>query len=119
MTGRILANVNVIEVRQGDTFNIKLKFNPQNKKINLQNLKIAMQVRQTADDALVFEKQAEVVDSLAAVYLLRLSPAETSIPVGNYKTDIQVIFANSDVNTVFPQDVAKIGTFRVTNQVTK
>ena len=119
MTGRILAGSNIVEVRQGDSFNIKLKFNAKNKQIDLSAMTITMQVRQKNDDALVFQKQAEKVDEAIGVYLLRLSPAETSAPVGNYKTDIQVVFANGDTNTIFPADVNKVGIFRITPQVTK
>lgn len=119
MTGRILAGSNIVEVRQGDSFNIKLKFNAKNKQIDLSAMTITMQVRQKNDDALVFQKQAEKVDEAIGFYLLRLSPAETSAPVGNYKTDIQVVFANGDTNTIFPADVNKVGIFRITPQVTK
>lgn len=119
MTGRIIANSSVIEVRQGDSFKIKLKLAAKNKQIDLSGLKIVMQVRQQNDDALVFQKQAETVDEAAGVYMLRLSPAETSAPVGNYKTDIQLELPDGGVNTIFPADVNKIGVFRITPQVTK
>ena len=35
MTGRIIANSSVIEVRQGDSFKIKLKLAAKNKQIDL------------------------------------------------------------------------------------
>lgn len=119
MTGRILPGADIIEVRQGDSFNIKLRFKAKNKALNLSALKVIMQVRKNENDSLVFEKEAEAVEAAQGIYLLRLTPAETSAPAGNYKTDIQVMFANGEVNTIFPQNVAKIGVFRLTPQVTK
>lgn len=119
MTGRILPGSDIIEVRQGDSFNIKLRFKAKNKALDLSALKVIMQVRKNENDSLVFEKEAEAVEAAHGIYLLRLTPAETSAPAGNYKTDIQVMFANGEVNTIFPQSVAKIGVFRLTPQVTK
>lgn len=119
MTGRILPGADIIEVRQGDSFNIKLRFKAKNKALDLSALKVIMQVRKNENDSLVFEKEAEAVEAAQGIYLLRLTPAETSAPAGNYKTDIQVMFANGEVNTIFPQSVAKIGVFRLTSQVTK
>lgn len=119
MTGRILPGADIIEVRQGDSFNIKLRFKAKNKALDLSALKVIMQVRENENDSLVFEKEAEAVEAAQGIYLLRLTPAETSAPAGNYKTDIQVMFANGEVNTIFPQSVAKIGVFRLTPQVTK
>ena len=119
MTGRILPGADIIEVRQGDSFNIKLRFKAKNKALDLSALKVIMQVRKNENDSLDFEKEAEAVEAAQGIYLLRLTPAETSAPAGNYKTDIQVMFANGEVNTIFPQSVAKIGVFRLTPQVTK
>lgn len=119
MTGRILPGADIIEVRQGDSFNIKLRFKAKNKALDLSALKVIMQVRKTENEALVFEKEAEAVEAAQGIYLLRLTPTETSAPVGNYKTDIQVMFANGEINTIFPQSVAKVGVFRLTPQVTK
>ena len=119
MTGRILPNADIIEVRQGDSFNIKLRFKAKNKALDVSKLKVLMQVRKTENDSLVFEKEAESVEAAQGIYLLRLTPVETSAPVGSYKTDIQVTFANGETNTIFPQSVAKVGVFRLTPQVTK
>ena len=63
MTGRILPNADIIEVRQGDSFNIKLRFKAKNKALDVSKLKVLMQVRKTENDSLVFEKEAEAVEA--------------------------------------------------------
>jgi len=116
MTGRIIKNL--IEVRQGDSFNIVLHFrNSQGVKIDLENSTFEMQVRDN-DEHVIFSKEGDVTISDASV-CFALSPVETNKDIGDYKTDIQWIDKYGHVNTVFPQDINKIGIFRITQQVTR
>ena len=116
MTGRIINNL--IEVRQGDSFDIILHFrNSQGTKINLENSVFEMQVRDN-DNRIIFSKDGIITISDASV-CFALSPNETDKDVGDYKTDIQWTDKYGHVNTVFPQDVNKVGIFRITPQVTR
>ena len=49
---------------------------------------------------------------------LLLSPVQTDIAVGDYKTDIQLTTSDGSVNTIWPANVNQIGTLRITAQVT-
>ena len=118
MTGRILQNSNVIEVRQGDSFTIRLQFKKGGNPIDLTGSIITMQVRKS-DDTIVINKFAEAVDVSVGKFVISLTPYETDVPVGDYDTDIQIQMPDGSINTIFPADVNKVGVFRVTEQVTR
>ena len=118
MTGRILQNSNVIEVRQGDSFTIRLQFRKGGNVIDLTDSRITMQVRDEAGDVLL-DKLATEVDLANGKVALILTPSDTSIAVGDYDTDIQIQMPDGSINTIFPADVNKVGVFRVTEQVTR
>ncbi len=119
MTGRIIAGNNLIEVRQGDSFIIRLNFKKMSSEIDLSAAEISMQVRQKNDNSLVFELKAQPVDSQKGIFAFILSPEQTGVDVGDYKTDMQLKTADGSVNTFFPANVNQIGIFRVTEQVTR
>ena len=118
MTGRILPYANIIEVRQGDSFTIKLKIHKGEKDFDLTGAKVNMQVRNIENNDLKFDLAAEPIDIQKGEFALLLSPVETSIDVGSYKTDIQLSTADGQINTIFPADVNKVAIFRITEQVT-
>lgn len=118
MTGRILQNSNVIEVRQGDSFVITLNIKKGCDDIDLTGSKINMQVRKMDDNQLMFDKLATEIDLKAGRVAIILTPDDTKIDVGEYKTDIQLSTPDGLVNTIFPADVNRVGIFRVTEQVT-
>lgn len=118
MTGRILQNSNVIEVRQGDSFTITINIKKGCEDVDLTGSKINMQVRKMDDNQLMFDLLATEIDIQAGRFALILTPDDTNIDVGEYKTDIQLSTPDGMVNTIFPADVNKIGIFRVTEQVT-
>lgn len=116
MTGRIVNNL--IEVRQGDSFDIVLHFrNSQGAKLDLVGSNFEMQVRDTAGN-MVFRKIGIITVEDASV-CFAIAPTDSNSEVGDYNTDIQWTDKNGKVNTVFPQDVNKIGIFRITPQVTR
>ena len=119
MSGRILQNSNIIEVRQGDSFVINLQFNKSCKEIDLSGSYIKMQVRNMYDGKIVIDKLASEVDTLKGKFAIILTPDDTNIKVDDYYTDIQITTADGSVNTFFPADVNKRGIFRVTEQVTR
>ncbi len=117
MSGMILPNL--IAVRQGDSFDVVLKFvNEQGQKIDLTDSVFEMQVREIDSDNLVFTKKGEVTAS-EAMASFALTPAETKYDPADYKVDIQWTDKDGRVNTIFPMDVNKTGIFRITEQVTK
>ena len=118
MTGRIKENTNLIEVRQGDSFTIDICMKKDNEAIDLTGSEVKMQCRK-ADDTVLWTLIGTDVDVLNGKVALVMTPTHTSIDVGDYKTDIEVTFADGTVNTIFPQDVNKIGTLRITEQVTR
>lgn len=118
MTGRILQNGNVIEVRQGDSFSIKIKIHKDDEGFDLTGSKVNMQVRRIDDNSLMFDLLATEIDIQKGLFALIITPAESGIDVGDYKTDIQLSTPDGMVNTIFPSDVNKVAIFRVTEQVT-
>lgn len=118
MTGRILPYANIIEVRQGDSFVIKLKIHKGVKDFDLTDAKVNMQVRNIEDNALKFDLTAEPIDAQKGEFALLISPTESNIDVGSYKTDIQLSTSDGQINTIFPADVNKVAIFRITEQVT-
>lgn len=119
MTGRILQNGNVIEVRQGDSFTIRMNITKNNSRIDFTNAKINMQVRGFEDGGIKFDLLATTIDTDKGQFALVLTPTHTSLPVGDYKTDIQMTTNDGSINTIFPADVNKVGVLRITEQVTR
>ena len=119
MAGRIRENSNLIEVRQGDSFDIDVCITKENEDVDLTGATVKMQCRKKEDDLLLWTLIATEVDEIHGKFSLQLTPEVTSIDVGDYKTDIEVKFSDGAVHTIFPQDVNKIGILRITEQVTK
>ena len=116
MTGRIVNNL--IEVRQGDSLAINFAIKTGCcKPVNLTGSTTLMQVRDDSNN-LIFSVTGTLVDALNGKVAIILTPTQTSAPVGEYKTDIQVTLADGSVNTIFPANVNQIATFRITEQVT-
>lgn len=116
MTGRIVNNL--IEVRQGDSYPINIAVKKECKPVDLTGATLLMQVRDE-DNNVKFTLTGTAVDAAKGKMALLLSPSETSIPVGDYVTDIQLTTADGSVNTIFPANVNQIATFRITQQVTQ
>lgn len=118
MTGKVKPNL--IEVRQGDSFAINISVHDGcGKPIDLTGATLLMQVRNATTKELVFSVSGTDVDILNGKMVLLLTPTETSNDLGDYITDIQLTTADGSVNTIFPADINKIATFRITEQVTQ
>jgi len=115
MSGTVQGNI--IAVRQGDSFTINFDLSKKCKPVDLVGATLAMQVRDEAGN-IMFQCLGTPVDAAKGKIALILTPSMTSIPLGEYKTDIQLTQADGTVDTVFPADVYAVGTFRVTEQVT-
>jgi len=116
MTGRIIKNL--IEVRQGDSFPINLQISKNNKPVDLTGFSLLMQVRDK-DNNLMFAVDGTEIDVTNGKIALLITPEQTKIDVGDYKTDIQLTGADGSVNTIFPANVNQVATFRITPQVTE
>lgn len=117
MTGRM--SPSLIEVRQGDSFTISLYLRKKNKDIDLRGWSCEMQVRDRQNANLMFSVAGEPVDIANGKIALNLTPAMTAIPTGDYDCDIQVISNYGEIHTIYPADVHKVGTFRITKQITR
>lgn len=118
MSGRILAHSNLIEVRQGDSFSIYLQIKKSHKNIDMRGSMVTMQVRDDTDHILL-NKSATEIDASIGKMLLRLTPDDTNINVGEYKVDIELTLPDGSVHTIFPAEINKVGIFRITEQVTR
>ena len=116
MTGRIINNL--IEVRQGDSYPINIEVKKGCKPVDLTGATTLMQVRDENNNVM-FTLTGTMVDAVNGKVALLLSPTETSIPVGDYVTDIQITGADGSVNTIFPANVNQVATFTITPQVTQ
>lgn len=115
MSGRIINNL--IEVRQGDSFNIMLQVSSKGKPADLSDSTIRMQVRNEQNE-MMFELLGKIADEENGKLVLSITPEQSNIEIGDYKCDIQLETADGSVNTIFPLNVNQIGVFRITPQVT-
>lgn len=115
MSGTI--NNNLITVRQGDSFAINFEIKNKCKPVNLTGATLLMQARDEGGNVM-FSLTGTPVDALKGKIALLLSPTQTNIAVGDYKTDVQLTGADGSVNTIWPANVNQIGTLRITEQVT-
>lgn len=118
MSGKIIVPANVIEVRQGDTFNIDFHLKKDCKDYDLTGTDIFMTVRNKSDKSLIFTKYAEGIDILHGKMLLAIYPSDTeNLALGDYDCIIRAHLPNGEIHTLFPDNPNKIATFRVTKQV--
>lgn len=115
MSGKVINNL--IEIRQGDSFAMNFQIKNKCQPVDLTGAVMTMQVRDENNN-LMFTLSGTDVDVKNGKMALLFTPTQTSIPVGDYNTDIQITTSDGSVNTIFPADVNQIGTFRITEQVT-
>lgn len=116
MVGRVVGNM--IEVRQGDSFVLNIALSRDGQPVDLSGAKLKMQVRDNSGNLLLTVNGSDV-DVADGKMAIELTQEQTKIPVGDYKTDIQLMTADGAVNTIFPNDVNRVGVFRITQQVTR
>lgn len=116
MAGRVLNNL--IEVRQGDSFDMPIHLTSEGKDLDISGFVFKMQIR-NEEGNIILSKTGEIADALRGRACMNLNSKDTSIPTGDYLTDIQVTFANGQVHTIFPQNTNTVAIFRITEQVTK
>lgn len=107
-----------ITVRKGDSFNIILQFRHSEIPMDLSDCIIKLGVKNQAGK-IMFEKQAEIIDVASGKARIVITPNESSIDAGEYRSDIQITFKNGEVHTVYPQDINKLAYFKITEEVTE
>lgn len=118
MSGNIIVPSNIIEVRKGDTFVINFQINKGCSGVDLEGSTISMCARNKATNAVVLDKQAVGVDMAKGKMALVIEPKDTqNITVGDYVCVIKIAFSDGNIHTIFPEDVKKVGIFRVTPSV--
>ena len=113
-----ILNSRGITVRKGDSFTIVLRFKTEQGLLDISNAKIKMDVKDM-DNKLLFSKAGQITDALNGLAGIELTPQDTNLEEGDYKTDSQITYANGQVHTIFPQDINKVAYFKVTGQVTE
>lgn len=113
-----ILNSSGIVVRKGDSFTIAIRFKTEQGVLDISGARIKMDVKD-ASDTLLFSKSGELTDAINGLAAIELTPQDTNLDVGDYKTDIQITYTNGQVHTIFPQNINKVGYFRITNQVTE
>lgn len=117
MTGRVQENL--IEVRRGDSLVINIQVKKCCAPMDLSGAIILMQVREKDSGNLVFEVFGTEVDAKNGKIALIITPEMTKNQIADdYITDIELTTPDGSVNTLWPADINKIGTFRITPDVT-
>lgn len=116
MAGRILSNL--IEIRQGDSFDMPIHLKSGGKDLDITGFIFKMQVKDNTGKVLI-TKIGDVADAARGRACISLMPVDTNIAPGDYLTDIQVTFPNGQVHTLFPQKIGAVAVFRITEQVTQ
>lgn len=112
MTSRITSTS--ITVTQGDSLPILLTFNQ-----DITGAVITMQVRNDDDQLILSKTVTEHLNPLKGETLLNLTPKETSVPVGIYRTDMEITFSDGAKYTFYPPQIGKTACFHVTTQITR
>ena len=119
MTGRILPHL--IEVRQGDSFTIRLQFRNEKGFIDITGASLKMQVRNRLNNTIVLNKIGEIDDAVKGKAHIGIVPSDTKnlSTAGDYIADIQIVFASGEIHTIYPQDINKFAAFVVSQGVTE
>lgn len=121
MVGKIMPQY--IEVKQGDNFTIRLQFRDHcnGEFINIANASLKMQVRTASDNRIIFTKTGFIDDAAKGKAHIALLPVDTKDLSADekYVTDIQITFANGEVHTIYPANIATVAAFIITPNVTE
>lgn len=107
-----------ITVRRGDSFTIIMRFHAAAGDFDISGAAVKMAVRD-ADGNLVLDKSGLISDAAHGIAAIELTPQDTAIAVGRYKTDIQITFANGQVHTIYPPNVNTVAYFKIAEEVTR
>lgn len=114
MSGNIIEQANIIEVRQGDSFDIFIHLIKDNKSINLSESTISLTVYNNIGNSIVLQRDSVGVDMENGKVCIEIYPSDTEkMLAGDYPCTIRALLENGRVHTFFPSGVSRKGTFRV------
>ena len=114
MSGGIIEQSNIIEVRQGDSFDIFIHLQKNGQNINLSDAVVSLTVYDFIGSGVILKKDAVGVDLKNGKVCLEICPEDTEKMLeGDYSCTIKVHMENGRVHTFFPQGISRRGTFRV------
>lgn len=112
-----LMTPNGILVRRGDSFDILLQF--KDKKggpLDISGASLAMTV-QDGHGVFLYKIAGEIIDTAAGQASIKIMPQHSKMDPGDYAANIEVVFRNGDVHTVFPQNMTANALFRISEEV--
>ena len=108
---------NSILIRQGDSFDIVMQFKNKNgTPIDISESKILLTV-QDKDKILKFKIIGEIIDGVNGKARIKILPKHSEQEAGIYAANIEIIFKNGDVHTIFPQDLTSNAIFQISEEV--
>ena len=119
MSGKITPNY--IAVRKGDNFTIRFQFKCGKEFVDINGSSLKMQVKNQSDKKTILIKQGFIDDAIKGKAHIAILPEDTQKLSGSdsYWVDIQITFANGEVHTFYPQDVNKLASFIVAENITE
>lgn len=114
MSGGIIEQANIIEVRQGDSFDLFIHLQKNSQNINLSNSVVSLTVYNSIGYGVLLKKDAVGVDLKNGKVCIEIHPDDTEKMLdGDYPCTIKVHLENGRVHTFFPQGLSRRGIFRV------
>ncbi len=108
---------NSILVRRGDSFDISMQFkDKQGEALDISGASVVMAV-QNGSGVFLYKIAGEIVDAAQGKVRLKITPQHSTMEPGDYAANIQVVFRNGDVHTIFPQDITANALFKIGKEV--
>lgn len=108
---------NSILVRRGDSFDIVMQF--KDKKgggLDISGATVAMTV-QNGNGTFLYKIDGEITDAVQGKVRLKITSQHSRLEPGDYAANIQIVFKNGDVHTIFPQDMTTNALFKISREV--
>lgn len=108
---------NSILVRRGDSFDILMQFkDKKGKPLDIGGASVALTV-QNSSGVFLYKIAGEIIDAAAGQARIKILPQHSKTEPGDYAANIEIVFRNGDVHTVFPQDMTANALFRISAEV--
>lgn len=108
---------NSILIRQGDSFDIVMQFKNKNgSPLDINGSKIFLTV-EDENKMLKFKIVGEIIDAVNGKARIKILPKHSRQKAGIYAANIEIVFKNGDVHTIFPQDLSSNAIFQISAEV--
>lgn len=115
MTGMMTPNG--ILVRQGDSFDIAMRFKHKDgTPLDISGSQVCLDVKDDEDN-IILHINGDITDATNGYVVIKITPQHSNLNVGTYEANIKITFANGDVHTVFPQDLSQNAVFQISEGV--